>query len=143
VLRRRKTMTSVQVVRQCRECEALAGQVSAREVRELEREAIERMPWARQRRRRQPTARKRAMAAHLRSPEMRALRKRVFERDNGICRICGEPATDLYHLNTDSYGRETEKDVVASCAECNAAERQQRITRAVLGPISSNPRSPS
>ena len=132
-LRRRRTVSSTAIVRQCFDCGRI-DPVALREVRDLTRAEIERLPWAVRKRKLQPTSRKRAQRAHMQSKEMRELRKRVFARDGGIWTICGDKATDLYHLRTDSYGRETEADVVASCRDCNLAEREQRIARHVLGP---------
>lgn len=69
----------------------------------------------------------------LRSAKWRKQRDRVLARDKYRCR-CGEPATCVAH---DRYAPRIEdtpdRDLHASCTPCNNAEREQRITRAVLG----------
>lgn len=134
-LRRRALFREIQLVYQCDRCLKVRGHPRPHEVAELSREAIEQLPFVALKQRRRPTARKRAQAKELRSPRLRALRKLVFERDKGRCRICGEPTDEpeLYHLTIESYGRETLDDLVLSCPECNGRERERRIARRVLG----------
>ena len=70
----------------------------------------------------------------LRSAKWRKQRDRVLARDGYRCRDCGAPATCAAHRRYANPIEATpDRDVVASCDECNQAERTERITRRVLG----------
>lgn len=49
-------------------------------------------------------------------------RKAVFDRDNGVCQICGQPATDIDHIAGDSADPE---NLRALCRACNMAEAER------------------
>ena len=76
----------------------------------------------------QPNSKKRDYAAHLKSPEWRALKLLVFDRDGYRCRKCGDEATDLAHRTYVRFGAELPEDVEASCSSCNQLERMQRVS---------------
>lgn len=60
-------------------------------------------------------------------------RARVLARDGFQC-ICGAPATCAAHIRySDPLESTPDRDVRASCKGCNDDEREQRITRGVLG----------
>lgn len=83
-LRRRRTVSSVTIVRQCVRCAWIAGPLSAREIRDLDPGEVEMMRWAEQRKKRMPNSRRRAYEAHLKSPQWKALRQQVLERDQHV-----------------------------------------------------------
>ena len=61
------------------------------------------------------------------SADWKHLRALVLERDGFTCRNCEEPATEVHHLTYERFWKEKLEDLVASCRECNLAEREQRI----------------
>jgi len=70
----------------------------------------------------------------LRSAAWRRQRERVLARDRYRCADCGAPATCAAHIRyADPIERTPDRDVKASCDECNQAERESRIASAVLG----------
>lgn len=75
----------------------------------------------------QPGKRKRAYQQRLKAHSWKMLRRKVLERDNWSCRNCGEPATEVHHLNYERLGSELMSDLAASCSDCNRAEREQRM----------------
>ena len=82
----------------------------------------------------QPTKRKRDYHARFKRPDWtKRLRPTVLARDNYTCQQCGEIATDVGHRTYERFGEERLSDLEAQCRECNLAEREQRITRSVLG----------
>ena len=74
-------------------------------------------------RRPHPTKRRRRYLERLRRPSWRKLRTEILIRDNWTCRMCGEAATEVHHLTYARLGREKPEDLVASCFDCNQAER--------------------
>ena len=70
-------------------------------------------------------------AAYLRSPEWKALRKVVFERDGYACRDCGESAgwfkkgtrdirgLECDHLHYRTWMRESPSDLQTLCRPCH------------------------
>lgn len=79
-------------------------------------------------------SRRRKLDAFYRSSAWRKQRERVLARDRYRCVDCGAPATCAAHRRYANPIESTpDRDVVASCDACNQAEREQRITRAVLG----------
>lgn len=86
--------------------------------------------WKRTRPKRPGTARRRAYKAFLKSPEWRATRLRILERDGHRCQGegCGEPATTVNHKSYRPILAETpDSELEASCTRCNLAERERRI----------------
>ena len=82
----------------------------------------------------QPTKRKREYHARFKRPDWtKRLRPAVLARDNYTCQRCGEIATDVGHRTYERFGEERLSDLEAQSRECNLAEREQRITRSVLG----------
>ncbi|MCR9093437.1 MAG: hypothetical protein NXI30_04415 [bacterium] len=65
--------------------------------------------------------------ARFRQSDWKRLRARVLDRDDFTCRNCGEAADQVHHLTYERFWKERLSDLAASCAECNQAERQQRI----------------
>lgn len=79
-------------------------------------------------------SKRRAWEKFMRSSGWRKQRDRVLARDRYRCRDCGAPATCAAHRRyADPIERTPDSDIVASCEQCNRDEREQRITRAVLG----------
>lgn len=79
-------------------------------------------------------SKRRSWEKFMRSSAWRKQRERVLARDGYRCRDCGAPATCAAHRRySDPIERTPDRDVVASCDRCNQIEREQRITRAVLG----------
>lgn len=72
-------------------------------------------------------SKRRNFEARFRQADWKRLRARVLDRDDFTCRSCGEAATEVHHRTYERFGNERLEDLVASCAECNQAERQQRI----------------
>lgn len=87
-------------------------------------------PWSKGKR---PTARRREFSARFKRGDWKKLRDRVLERDRWTCRLCGEAASEVHHTTYENFGQERLGDLVASCSDCNQAERQMRITKGVLG----------
>lgn len=64
----------------------------------------------------------------------RICRKAVKARDQGKCRVCGRPATELHHLQKRSQGGKwTEANIVSLCQTCH------RFEHAALLRISGSP----
>jgi len=75
----------------------------------------------------QGNSRRREYEAFLRSPEWRAQRQRVLDRDNHTCRNCGDPATQVHHTRYAKDLRDTpDEDLIAACGFCNEAEAELR-----------------
>lgn len=74
-------------------------------------------------RKRQPTRRRRHYLARLKHPSWRKLRREVMIRDNFMCRLCGEEATEVHHLTYRRLGHEPLEDLIAVCRDCNQDER--------------------
>ena len=73
----------------------------------------------------------------MKSAKWRKQRDRVLARDGYRCRMnrCGAPANTGSHIRYAARIEDTpDSDIVASCKACNDREREQRITRGVLGP---------
>lgn len=74
---------------------------------------------------------------YLRSPQWHSLRKKVLERDGGICQAClSREATQVHHLFYDLYnqlGQSAAFECVAICYQCHVkihphmAEAQHQI----------------
>lgn len=135
-LGRRRTMTSVEVVTRCRECQNIE-RLSRRDVLALDLDTIGSLPFVVAKRRRRPNSKTRAYKAALCSAHTRKIREERFAMAGDECEVRGEnctlTATDLYHVTYERLGQERIDDVRASCSDCNADERQQRIARRVLG----------
>jgi 5-methylcytosine-specific restriction endonuclease McrA len=59
---------------------------------------------------------------YLESPEWKARRKAVLERDEFLCQGCRKQrATQVHHLTYDRKGNEMLFDLVAVCDECHEA----------------------
>ena len=54
-------------------------------------------------------------------------RKAVLARDHGVCKICGQPATDIDHIAGDSADI---NNLRALCRACNMAEAERGFRRA-------------
>ena len=79
-------------------------------------------------------SKRRAWEKFMRSAAWRKQRDRVLARDRYRCVDCGAPATCAAHRRySDPIERTPDRDIVASCEQCNRAEREKRITKAVLG----------
>lgn len=124
-IRKKPGVSGTRFVRQCQACGRQVGGTVP-----LERVPDPRVvPRWNQRlaHRPQPTARKRAYAERFKRADWRRLRSRVLERDNWTCRSCGGVATEVHHLTYERFGEERPSDLVAYCAACNQAEREERI----------------
>lgn len=79
-------------------------------------------------------SKRRAYRKFLRSAGWKRQRERVLARDRYRCADCGAPATCAAHIAyADPIERTPDRDVKASCEECNQREREDRIASAVLG----------
>jgi hypothetical protein len=59
--------------------------------------------------------------AYLLSPEWRALRRRIMERDRYRCRECSQQeAEQVHHLTYDRAGHELDDDLISVCIPCHA-----------------------
>lgn len=56
---------------------------------------------------------------YMRSEDWQERRKEFLEEVNYICEECGDPATQVHHLNYDSLGDEEEGDVKCLCNDCH------------------------
>jgi 5-methylcytosine-specific restriction endonuclease McrA len=68
------------------------------------------------------------------------MRQRVIRRDRFKCQLrytgCTFRAEEAHHVSYERFGgNERDSDLVASCRNCNLAEREQRIVRRVMGGI--------
>jgi hypothetical protein len=59
---------------------------------------------------------------HINSDVWKAMSRRIQERDNYRCRICGEPSSDTHHLNYAHFGSEYEFELVSLCRKCHMDE---------------------
>ena len=75
----------------------------------------------------QPGKRKRDYAARFKAPDWKGLRDRVLERDSYTCQHCHEIATQVHHKTYERFWEERLEDLVASCRDCNMAERERRM----------------
>lgn len=72
--------------------------------------------------------------AYLRSPEWKARRAKVLERDP-VCRGCGvRPSTQVHHLTYDRVTREMLFDLVGICADCHEAIHPHMAEKAKAEP---------
>lgn len=119
---------------QCQACGASVGSARTGEAVAVDPRTV---PWWNRRvaRRPRPTARKRAYAARFKRPDWKKLRAQVLERDRWTCqrRGCEERATTVHHRTYERFGAERLVDLEARCQEHNLEEREQRVTRRVLG----------
>ncbi len=66
-------------------------------------------------------------AAYLLTPQWRAKRAKVLERDKYVCAGCGAArAEEVHHLTYDRVGREMLFDLVAVCAACHRSIHEGR-----------------
>lgn len=135
VMRRKRSFDRENVIWACSSCHRGFGAVSQRDVRALSYEELRDLPRAVVVRRKQPNSKRRAYQAALKSKHWRDLRERVFARAGGVCEVdgCKAKAAHLGHLHYRTLSKETEDDVRAECVAHSKEEREQRITRAVLG----------
>jgi len=62
-----------------------------------------------------------AYAEYLKSPQWQMKRKKVMERDNGLCQGClTAPAVDVHHKTYQRVFDEPLFDLVAICRECHS-----------------------
>lgn len=82
-------------------------------------------------------SRRRELEKFYRSPLWKGrggIRDRVLIRDGNRCQDCGARATEVAHIEyPPSIWQTRPEHCKASCRDCNQSERQQRITRGVLG----------
>lgn len=64
----------------------------------------------------------------MNSPRWRELRKKVLERDNYACNLCGEDGTaeslEVHHTRYDRFGEEDGTELVTLCHSCHEAVGQ-------------------
>ena len=70
------------------------------------------------------SSRKKKYGRALSSIRWRALRKKVLDRDNHVCRIClegGRPWNELeiHHLSYEHLGQERPEDLATLCSACH------------------------
>ena len=58
--------------------------------------------------------------SYLESPEWRAKRQVIFERDGRKCVLCGEDGIQVHHLTYDRIGHEDNDDLISVCLNCHA-----------------------
>lgn len=59
--------------------------------------------------------------------DYRRLRQRIVKRDDGRCRYCGEPGTELDHVRArNRNGRDSTDNLVLSCTECNRCKGAEK-----------------
>lgn len=78
---------------------------------------------------RRHSARKRRAAynAYMSSPEWRAFRRKVFDRDRYLCVYCGAGGRlECHHLTYKRFGRERLSDCVTVCPTCHKIADQRR-----------------
>lgn len=103
------------------------------------------LPRFERRKKAQPNSRKRDYQKFLHSPAWARIRRRVMDRARGLCEMrlwgCTGRATEVHHVDyeaglegLDADGQVDLRKFKASCRGCNLLEREQRITRHVLGP---------
>lgn len=133
-LRRKAGMGVPTPVRYCPSCEAIES-IPARELRQIPVGQVLEAKVCRPKRKPRPTARKRIYQAALRSKHWRELREIVRQRCGGRCEVpgCDGDYEELGHLTYERLGAELGADVQAQCKAHNRGEREQRITRRVLG----------
>jgi 5-methylcytosine-specific restriction endonuclease McrA len=87
---------------------------------EREREWQERVEQIERERRQQDERWWDQYSDYLQSPEWRARRSLVLERDNHLCQGCRKrPATQAHHLSYKHVGKEFLWELVAVCDECH------------------------
>jgi 5-methylcytosine-specific restriction enzyme A len=56
-----------------------------------------------------------------------ALRRRILERDNRTCQVCGQPATDVDHVVPRAGGgTDTPSNLIALCTPCHRRKTSQQ-----------------
>lgn len=69
---------------------------------------------------RKPTSPRARYKAYLRSPEWKALRRRVFARDDRKCQRCGtRKRLVAHHLTYVRFGHERLADLLTLCSGCH------------------------
>lgn len=63
--------------------------------------------------------RKTDYTAYLKSDHWVSTRTMIFERDNHICRMCGERAEEVHHITYKNRGHEYEFELVSLCSKCH------------------------
>lgn len=70
---------------------------------------------------------------YLKSPEWRALRKRLYKDRDGRCEDCGKKLRGKYHAHHETYqrvGNEDLEDLVLLCDRCHQKRHpNKKITR--------------
>ena len=80
-------------------------------------------PWRKPR----PTrnSRGRAYEAFLQSAAWKKIRTEILVRDNFTCQECGEPGSQVHHLNYDRFGgKERPEDLSTICEYCHREHGQ-------------------
>jgi len=116
-------------VRQCFDCYAQVG--GSVPISRVPNPAV--VEWFIHHHQPQPNSKRREYLARFKKPDWKRLRSQVLERDGYECQSCGAAATEVHHLTYERFESERLSDLTASCRECNMLEREQRITRGVLG----------
>jgi len=62
---------------------------------------------------------KRDYQEYLQTDHWKQLRKKIMDRDNNTCQICGVPANHVHHMTYVHRGNEYEFELVALCYECH------------------------
>lgn len=133
-LRRKTGMSAATPVHFCSSCSRIES-IPARELRQIPASQILSLKPCTKKRKPQPTARKRVYQQALKSEHWKKLRERVRARCEGRCEVpgCEGDFEELAHLIYERLGAERDEDVQAQCKAHNQGEREQRITRHVLG----------
>ena len=104
--------------------------LSAEKKRELERRKRARMSpeTRREKNRKRDRLRRAKLRGVERGPYTRA---EIWERDGGLCRYCGEPAGEDWHIAhliaLANGGPDTRANVAVACAPCNLADGTGRL----------------
>lgn len=76
----------------------------------------------------EPRQRTKARLQRFKQRLTKAVRAAVFERDEGLCRVCGQPATDMHELVYRSQGGQISlSNSLAVCRDCHRGLHSHRI----------------
>ena len=74
------------------------------------------MPWKYSK---SKAIRQRQYKEYLKSPKWKAKRAAALKRDKGMCRLCGEFATQVHHATYKRRGKERISDLTSLCQSCH------------------------
>jgi 5-methylcytosine-specific restriction endonuclease McrA len=67
--------------------------------------------------------------AYYKTPEWRAKRRRILERDGNKCRWCGQPAREVHHTIYREDHKEPDRTLISLCLRCHEGATGRPLNR--------------